>query len=169
MTKKIIKKNQRKTKRLAIDDYFIKIALVVSERSTCKRHSVGAIIVKNKIILSTGYNGAPKGTKDCLSLGCLRDEQNIPSGERNEICRAVHAEQNAIIQAASNGVNTENAIMYCTHSPCNVCAKMIANAGIKEIVVLNNYADQQYKKLFEELKIKTRYIKAPRLVIDFFE
>jgi len=165
----LIANTKRKTKRLNIDDYFMKIALVVSERATCRRHSVGAIIVKDKVILATGYNGAPKGAKDCLALGCLRDKLKIPSGERNEICRATHAEQNAIIQSAGGFASIKGATMYCTHSPCNVCAKMMANAGISEVVVFKKYADQQFKKLFRELGIKIRYIKKPNLLISFYE
>ena len=165
----LTKSNRRKTNRPKVDDYFMKIALVVSERATCRRHSVGAIIVKNRVILATGYNGAPKGAKDCLELGCLRDELGIKSGERNEICRAVHAEQNAIIQSAGGMMSTDGATMYCTHSPCNVCAKMMANAGIKEVVVFEKYADQQFKRLFKELGIKIRKIKKPELSIDFYE
>jgi dCMP deaminase len=165
----LTKSSRRKVVRPSIDDYFMKIALVVSERATCRRHSVGAIIVKNRVILATGYNGAPKGANDCLELGCLRDELNIPSGERNEICRAAHAEQNAIIQSAGGFMNTEKATMYCTHSPCNVCAKMMANAGIKEVVIFEKYADQQFKKLFNELGIKIRKIRKPNTQIDFYE
>jgi len=165
----LTKSSRRKTSRPDVDNYFMKIALVVSERATCRRHSVGAIIVKNRVILATGYNGAPKGAKDCLELGCLRDKLGIKSGERNEICRAAHAEQNAIIQSAGGLLSTEGATMYCTHSPCNVCAKMMVNAGIKEVVVFEKYADQQFKKLFRELGIKIRKIKKPELSIDFFE
>ena len=165
----LTKSSKRKTKRIFADDYFMKIALVVSERATCRRHSVGAIIVKNKVILATGYNGAPKGAKDCLELGCLRDELGIRSGERNEICRAAHAEQNAIIQTAGGFADVSGSTMFCTHSPCNVCAKMMANAGISEVVVFEKYADQQFKKLFRELRIKIRYLKQPNLTINFYE
>jgi dCMP deaminase len=165
----LTKSIRRKTSRPDADNYFMKIALVVSERATCRRHSVGAIIVKNRVILATGYNGAPKGAKDCLELGCLRDKLGIPSGKRHEICRAAHAEQNAIIQSTGGLVSTEGATMYNTHSPCNVCAKMMANAGIKEVVVFEKYADQQFKKLFKELGIKIRKIKKPDLSIDFYE
>ena len=165
----LTKSARRKEKRPKVDDYFMKVALVVSERATCRRHSVGAIIVKDRVILATGYNGAPKGAKDCLDLGCLRDELGIKSGEHNEICRAAHAEQNAIIQSAGGLMSTDGATMYCTHSPCNVCAKMMANAGIKEVVVFEKYADQQFKKLFKELGIKIRKIKKPELSIDFYE
>ncbi len=110
------------------DEYVLKIASVVAERSTCRRHHVGAVAVGNKHILTTGYNGAPSGLKDCLELGCLRDEMGIPSGERHEICRGVHAEQNVIIQAALHGISLEGSTIYCTHTPCVLCAKMLVNA-----------------------------------------
>ena len=123
---------QRKIKpRVSWDEYFMKIAMIVAERSTCRRHHVGAVISKNKRILTTGYNGAAKGLKDCIELGCLRDENNIESGKNHEICRAIHAEQNAIIQAGLHGVNIENSTIYCTHPPCILCAKMLINARIK--------------------------------------
>ena len=109
-----------------IDEYFLKIASVVAERSTCRRHHVGAVAVRNKRILATGYNGAPSGLKDCLELGCLRDELNIPSGTRQEICRGIHAEQNVIIQAGLHGVSLEGSTIYATHTPCVLCAKMLA-------------------------------------------
>ena len=108
--------------RPTADEYFLKIASVVAERSTCLRHHMGAVAVKDKHILTTGYNGAPAGVKDCLELGCLRNEKNIPSGQRTEICRAIHAEQNAIIQAAVHGVRLEGCTIYCTHTPCVLCA-----------------------------------------------
>jgi dCMP deaminase len=120
----------------------MEIATVVAKRSTCVRHHVGAIIVKDNQILSTGYNGAPSGFTDCLELGCLREQQGIPSGKNHEICRAVHAEQNAIVQAALHGVSTEGATLYCTHQPCILCTKMIINAKIKRVVFQNSYPDQ---------------------------
>ncbi len=147
----------------------MKIALLVSERATCRRHSIGAILVKNRMILSTGYNGAARGAKDCLELGCLRDELGIKSGEKHEICRAIHAEQNAIIQAASHGENIQGSVMYCTHSPCIICAKMIVNAGIEEVVVFEQYADSSFNELFDEVGIKVRYLPKPKMVIDFYE
>jgi len=119
--------------RPEVDEYFLKVAAVVAERSTCRRHHIGAVAVKDKHILATGYNGAPSGFKDCLELGCLRDELGIPSGTRQEICRAVHAEQNVIIQAALHGVSLEGATVYATHTPCILCAKMLVNAGIKDM------------------------------------
>src|SRR4030043_2334050 len=135
--------------RPAIDEYFLKIASVVAERSTCRRHHVGAVAVKNKHILTTGYNGAPAGAQDCLELGCLRDELNIPSGTRHEICRGIHAEPNVIIQAALHGVSLEGATIYCTHSPCILCAKMLVNARIKRLVTFGTYADSSFKNLFK--------------------
>jgi dCMP deaminase len=135
------------------DEYFLKIASVVAERSTCHRHHVGAVAVKSKHILSTGYNGAAAGVKDCLELGCLRDELQIPSGTRHEVCRGIHAEQNAIIQASLHGVSIENATIYCTHSPCILCAKMLANARIKRFVTSGKYADNAFLDLFKEAGI----------------
>ena len=166
---KLTKKTRRKLTRPDLDSYFIKMAVIVSERATCRRHSVGAIIVKDKIVISTGYNGAAKGAKDCLELGCLRDEMKIRSGERHEICRAIHAEQNAIIQASGKSLSLSGATMYCTHTPCNICAKMIANAGIEEVVTFKKYSDDSFKFLFDELKIKVRFLKKPNLMIDFYE
>jgi len=142
--------------RPSYDEYFMEMAHLVSKRSTCLRRSVGAILVKNKHILSTGYNGAPKGFKHCSEVGCLREKLGIPSGERHEICRGLHAEQNAIIQAAVFGVSIEGSVLYCTNAPCVVCAKMLINAGIKEIVFSGNYPDALAKKMLDESKIKVR-------------
>ena len=139
----------------------MKLTFLVAERSTCLRHHVGAITVKDKRVLTTGYNGAASGVKDCLGLGCLRDKLDIKSGTRHEICRAIHAEQNAIIQGALHGISLENATLYCTHSPCILCAKMIVNSKIKEIVTCSEYADPSFLKLFEEAKIKCRTMKMP--------
>ena len=111
----------------------MKLTFLVAERSTCLRHHVGAITVKDKRVLTTGYNGAASGVKDCLGLGCLRDKLDIKSGTRHEICRAIHAEQNAIIQGALHEISLENATLYCTHSPCILCAKMIVNSKILKI------------------------------------
>ncbi len=165
----LTKSSKRKTTRPDVDTYFMKMALVVSERATCRRHSVGAVLVKDKVVLATGYNGAPKGAKDCLERGCLRDEMNIKSGERAEICRAVHAEQNAIIQAASSGVNTQGSTMYCTHSPCIICAKIMANAGVKKVVVFEQYSDTSFRELFQELGIALLFVPKPNMTIEFFE
>jgi len=144
----------RNVNRPDIDEYFLKIASVVAERSTCRRHHVGAVAVKDKHILATGYNGAAAGLKDCLELGCLRDEKNIPSGTRHEICRGIHAEQNAIIQASLHGVSLEGATVYVTHTPCILCAKMLANARVKRFVTFGKYADDSFVELFNEAGIE---------------
>ncbi|ADJ26522.1 CMP/dCMP deaminase zinc-binding protein [Dehalogenimonas lykanthroporepellens BL-DC-9] len=151
------------------DDYFLKIAAVVAERSTCRRRHVGAVAVKNKHILTTGYNGAPAGVPDCLELGCLRDENNIPSGTRHEICRAVHAEQNVIIQAAQHGVNLEGSTVYCTHTPCILCAKMLANARIKKFVSFGQYADDAFIELFRQVGVEVEIRQKPTGQIFFME
>ena len=121
------------------EEYFSDITNLVSTRSTCTRRKVGAIIVRNKRVLSTGYNGAPTGVSHCLDVGCLRDKMNIPSGQRHELCRGLHAEQNAIIQAASHGISVAESELYCTNLPCIICTKMIINAGIKEVVYETEY------------------------------
>ena len=151
----------KRESRPDIDEYFLKIASVVAERSTCRRHHVGAVAVKDKHILATGYNGAAAGLKDCLELGCLRDEMNIASGTRHEICRAIHAEQNVIIQAALHGVSLEGATIYVTHSPCVLCAKMLINARIKRFVTFGSYADDSFRDLFQEAGIEFRLHKKP--------
>ena len=143
-----------KGNRPDINEYFLKIASVVAERSTCLRHHIGAVAVRDKHILSTGYNGAASGLKDCLELGCLRDELNIESGTRHEICRAIHAEQNVIIQAALHGITLSGATVYCTHTPCILCAKMLVNSRIKRFVTFGNYADDAFKKLFQEAGVE---------------
>jgi dCMP deaminase len=144
----------KQTKRPDIDEYFLKIASVVAERSTCLRHHVGAVAVRDKHILSTGYNGAAGGLKDCLELGCLRNEMNIESGTRHEICRAIHAEQNVIIQAALHGISLGGATIYATHSPCILCAKMLVNSRIKRFITYGTYADNSFKDLFQEAGIE---------------
>ena len=143
----------KKQKRIDTDEYFLKIASVVAERSTCRRHHIGAVAVKDKHILATGYNGAASGRKDCLELGCLRDEYHIPSGEKHEICRGVHAEQNVIIQAALHGVSLEGSTIYATHTPCRMCAKMLVNAKIKRFVTFGEYNDNSYENLFKDEKL----------------
>ena len=144
----------KKGTRPDIDEYFLKIAAVVAERSTCRRHHVGAVAVKDKHILATGYNGAPSGLKDCLELGCLRDELGIKSGTRQEICRGIHAEQNVIIQASLHGVSLEGATVYVTHSPCILCAKMLVNAKINRFVTFSSYNDDSFVEIFKEAGIK---------------
>jgi len=159
----------KKITRPSIDEYFLKIASVVAERSTCRRHHVGAVAVKDKHILATGYNGAAAGLKDCLELGCLRDEQGIPSGTRHEICRGIHAEQNAIIQASLHGVSLEGATVYSTHTPCILCAKMLANARIKRFVTYGKYADDAFLDLFKKAGIKFENRRRPPERITFVE
>ena len=142
--------------RPSYDEYFMEMAHLVAKRSTCLRRKVGAILVKDKHILSTGYNGAPKGLKHCSEVGCLRKELGIPSGERHEICRGLHAEQNAIIQAAVFGISIKNSVLHCTNTPCVVCAKMLINAGVREIVYSGEYPDDLAKRMISESKIKIR-------------
>ena len=148
-------------KRPDADEYFLKIASVVAERSTCHRHHVGAVAARDKHILATGYNGAPSGLKDCLELGCLRNEMNIPSGERHEICRGIHAEQNVIIQASLHGVSLEGSTIYATHTPCVLCAKMLVNAKIKRYVSFGRYNDTAFLDLFREAGIEVDIKKKP--------
>ncbi len=155
--------------RPGLDEYFLKLAAVVAERSTCCRRHVGAVAVRKKHILVTGYNGAPAGSTDCLSLGCLRNEQNIPSGQRHEVCRAIHAEQNAIIQAALHGVSLEGATLYSTHSPCVLCAKMLVNARIKSYVSYGQYSDNTFIHLFKEAGIEYRQAGRPPDNITFLD
>ncbi|MAF86093.1 MAG: cytidine deaminase [Dehalococcoidales bacterium] len=157
----------KKATRPDIDEYFLKIASVVAERSTCRRHHVGAVAVKNKHILTTGYNGAPAGAKDCLELGCLRDELNIPSGERHEICRGIHAEQNVIIQAGLHGVSLEGSAVYCTHTPCVLCAKMLVNARIKRFISFGKYNDSAFVDLFKEAGIEVDIKNRPPSQISY--
>lgn len=135
------------------EEYFMGIAVLVSKRSTCRRRHVGAVLVKDKRILATGYNGAPSGLRHCLDIGCLREDLNIPSGERHELCRGLHAEQNVIIQAAYHGVPIRGATLYCTNLPCSICSKMIINAGIAEIIYLDGYADTMTKDMLNEAGI----------------
>jgi dCMP deaminase len=159
----------KQLERLSIDDYFLKIASVVAERSTCLRHHMGAIAVRDKHILTTGYNGAAAGLKDCLELGCLRDEQGIPSGERTEICRAIHAEQNVIIQAALHGVSLEGCTIYCTHTPCVLCAKMLVNARINRFVSFGEYSDDAFREMFREAGVEVEIRERPSDRISFLD
>jgi dCMP deaminase len=152
----MVKRPSSKKKRPEWDEYFMRIAELISERSTCLRRSVGALIVKNRRILTTGYNGTPSGIAHCEETGCLRDKLKVPSGERHELCRGLHAEQNAIIQAALYGVDIHGSTLYCTNQPCSICAKMLINAGIKEIVIGSGYPDEMARKFFEEAGITVR-------------
>jgi len=157
------KEERKEGKRPDIDNYFMSIAHMVSSRSTCLRRNVGSVIVKGKQIVSTGYNGSPQGMPHCLDIGCARE--GVPSGERSELCRGAHAEQNAINFAARYGIAIEGATIYTTHLPCSWCAKSIVNAGIKRVVYLNDYPDPQSKQIlsmitleqlknFEQIKIE---------------
>lgn len=131
----------------------MEITRLVASRSTCLRRHVGAVIVKDKKILATGYNGAPSGLPHCLDVGCQRDKFGIPSGERHELCRGLHAEQNAIVQAAYHGVSIRGATLYCTNLPCIICTKMIINAGIKRVIYEQGYADPLGRQMWEESKV----------------
>jgi dCMP deaminase len=162
-------KPEEKIERISLDEYFLKIASVVAERSTCRRHHMGAIAVRDKHILTTGYSGAPAGAKDCLELGCLRDELKIPSGTRQEICRAIHAEQNVIIQAGLHGVSLEGATVYCTHTPCVLCAKMMANARIARSVSFGKYNDDRFIEIFKDAGIKVDIKERPSAQITFLD
>ncbi|MDR2676530.1 MAG: dCMP deaminase family protein [Endomicrobium sp.] len=165
-----MKKKQIKTvdnyHRLSWDEYFMKLAWLIAERSTCLRHHVGAVIVKNNRILATGYNGAAINVQDCISLGCLRNMLNISSGQRQEICRAIHAEQNAIIQSGCTNVNIEKSTLYCTHSPCILCAKMIVNASIERVVMDIRYSDNAFEELFLQTGIAFSKLKINDLFIS---
>ncbi len=131
-------------------DYFMDITRLVARRSTCIRRHVGAIVVKDKRILATGYNGVPTGLPHCEDVGCIRDQQKIPSGERHELCRGLHAEQNVIIQAAFHGISINGGILFCTTLPCSICLKMLINAAITEIVYEQGYPDTLTHQLLEE-------------------
>ena len=159
----------KKATRPDVDEYFLKIASVVAERSTCRRHHIGAVAVKDKHILATGYNGAPSGFKDCLELGCLRDELGIPSGTRQEICRGIHAEQNVIIQATLHGVSLEGSTIYATHTPCRMCAKMLVNAKVKRYVSFGRYDDNSFIDLFREAGIELEIKPRPPSRISYLD
>lgn len=140
------------------DTYFLDIVDLVSRRSTCLRRAVGAGLVRDRRILATGYNGAPSKLQHCLDIGCLREQLNVPSGERHELCRGLHAEQNAIIQAALHGVSTKNSTLYCTNHPCVICAKMIINAGITRIVIRDGYSDRLAAEMLREAGISVEQL-----------
>jgi dCMP deaminase len=138
------------------DEYFMRIAFLIAERSTCLRRKVGAVIVKDKRILSTGYNGAPSGIQHCAKTECIREKLKIPTGERHELCKGLHGEQNAIIQAAKMGVIINKASIYITNFPCFICSKQIINAGLKEVIYANPYNDKLSQSILKEAKIKIR-------------
>ena len=147
-------KESPSAERPSWNEYFMQIAQIVKTRSTCMRRQVGCVIVKDKKILATGYNGAPSGLTHCLETGCIRKKLNIPSGERHELCRALHAEQNAIIQAAISGVTISGSKVFCSHHPCSLCAKMLINSRVKEIYYAEGYPDSLAKEMLEEAGIK---------------
>jgi len=134
--------------------YFMEMALLAAKRSTCLRRKVGAVLVRDNQILSTGYNGSPKNIRHCSETGCLRQQLNIPSGEKHELCRGVHAEQNAIIQAGLNGSSTKNAVLYCTNQPCSICARLIINAEIKTVYIAETYPDKLAELMMQEAGVE---------------
>jgi len=154
-----MKKNKPRYERPTWDEYFLEVACLVSKRSTCLRRHVGAVLVKDKQILATGYNGAPSGVTHCLEAGCIREKLKVPSGQRHELCRGLHAEQNVILQAALPGISTKDSRIYITNQPCMICAKMLINAGVKEIIISDGYPDEMAEKFLKEAKIKVRKMK----------
>ena len=138
------------------EEYFMEITRLVAKRSTCLRRQVGAVLVMDKRILATGYNGAPSGLAHCLEVGCLREEKQVPSGERHELCRGLHAEQNVIIQAAFHGIRIQGSTLYCTNLPCAICTKMLINAGVKEIIYEGGYQDALSRQMLLEAGIPAR-------------
>jgi dCMP deaminase len=157
--KKVQNTNLSHRQRPSWDEYFMNIARLASTRSTCLRRQVGAVIVKDKKILATGYNGAPSGLTHCLDIGCLREELGIPSGERHELCRATHAEQNAIVQAATFGISIKDSIIYSTAHPCILCSKLLINAGIKKIITEDSYPDEMSREMLKEARVKIQILK----------
>jgi dCMP deaminase len=143
------------------DEYFMEITHLVARRSTCIRRKVGAVLVKGRNILATGYNGAPSGVGHCLDVGCLRERLAVVSGERHELCRGLHAEQNAIIQAAKHGTNINGSTIYSTTMPCIICAKMLINAGIERIVYEDGYPDQLAEEMIAEAGIEVLRFSSP--------
>ncbi|MGB4302350.1 MAG: cytidine/deoxycytidylate deaminase family protein [Syntrophomonadaceae bacterium] len=143
------------------NDYFLEVADLVATRSTCLRRQVGAVLVRDKRIISTGYNGAPRKLKHCSEVGCIRSENDIPSGQRYELCRGVHAEQNAIINAAYYGISTQDTVMYCTHQPCIICARIIINAGVVKVVHRGDFQDDVALELMKEAGIELVVVEKP--------
>lgn len=143
------------------DDYFARITVLVASRATCVRRKVGAILVLEKRILATGYNGAPQGLPHCLEIGCLREKEGIPSGERHELCRGIHAEQNVIIQAARYGISIVGSTLYCTNLPCVICTKMLINSGVKKICYGDGYPDKLSFAMLNEAGIELVKMESP--------
>ena len=140
------------------EEYFMEITRLVARRATCLRRQVGAVLVLDKRLLATGYTGAPSGLAHCLEVGCLREQRQIPSGERHELCRGLHAEQNVIIQAAFHGIRIQGSTLYCTNLPCAICTKMLINAGIKEIIHEGGYGDSLAREMLLEAGIPVRQV-----------
>jgi len=140
------------------EEYFMEITRLVAKRATCLRRQVGAVLVMDKRLLATGYNGAPSGLAHCLEVGCLREARQIPSGERHELCRGLHAEQNVIIQAAFHGIRIQGSTLYCTNLPCAICTKMLINAGIREIIYEGGYGDTLSREMLLEAGIPVRQL-----------
>jgi len=140
------------------DEYFLRITREVAGRSTCLRRQVGAILVREKRILTTGYNGAPRGLPHCSEVGCLREKAGVPSGERHELCRGLHAEMNALLQAAVHGIRIERATLYSTTYPCSLCAKMLINCGVERVVCAEDYPDPMAKEMLEQAGIEVDVI-----------
>ena len=148
------KANTSMNERPSWDEYFLRITEEAARRSTCLRRHVGAILVRDKRILTTGYNGAPRGLPHCSEAGCLREQEGVPSGERHELCRGLHAEMNALLQAAAHGIRIERATLYSTTFPCSLCAKMLINCGIERIVCTQDYPDQLAKEMLSQAGIE---------------
>ena len=153
---------QGERERPSWNEYFLTIATMVASRSTCLRRRVGAVLVSDKRILSTGYNGPPRGLVHCAQRGCLREELGIPSGERHEICRGLHAEQNAIIQAALFGVSIKESVLYCTTFPCIICSKMLINSGVKAIYYVDGYPDELSLEMLKEAGVVVEQLPMPK-------
>jgi dCMP deaminase len=148
----------KKNDRPPWDQYFMSIATLVAQRATCLRRQVGAVLVRDKRIITTGYNGVPSGIRHCLELGCLRETRGVPSGERHELCRGLHAEQNAIIQAALYGVSLEGSTLYCTNQPCAICSKMLINVRVEKIIYASGYADELAVDMLAEARIPLQHL-----------
>jgi len=151
-------KKTKQGRRPTWDEYFLEVAQLVAKRATCLRRRVGAVLVKDKRILATGYNGAPSGLEHCLDIGCLRERLKIPSGQRHELCRGLHAEQNALIQASLYGISVKGSVLYSTNQPCVICAKMLINAGIQEIVIADGYPDTLAMEFLKKADIRIRKV-----------
>lgn len=155
--------------RISWQEYFMNIAFMVSERSTCTRRKVGAIAIKDKHILATGYNGVPSGVTHCLETGCLRTQMNIPSGERHEICRGLHAEQNVIIQAAVHGISLDGAEIFCTTQPCLICTKMLINCNIKTIYCFEKYPDNLAVEMLREVGVNLVHLEFEKQLLSTYK